>query len=348
MLGIDDHTQRLARVVVEDRTHELVRFCDVSDDEARRLAGMLGSSPTSDWESLLDSSELDVVIVARGSNEEARLEQLRKLIASGVTIVISHPLIDSILGLYELEMIREEAGAVVLPFVSDRWHPAIGRVNELFDPDSQATLGRLEQIVMERTANHLSRDAVRERFLHDVDLLRAIAGEITKVGAMSPGGTESFENLGVQLSGPRGVLIRWSSGHAATNGAAVLTLHGSQGTAVLAMPEDSLPWRLEYDIAGETHQESFEGWSAPAAAIARLERARGGDTPSANLLDSVRALEVAEAVDRSLARGKTVELNVEETSEGDAFRGDDGLAGMRRAGGWICLCLDGLAAGDHQ
>src|SRR5207247_5351900 len=99
-------------------------------------------------------------------------------------------------------------------------------------------LGSLEQVTCERFSAARTRTAVLQCFMEDVALLRMFLGDVTKVGAMaSAQGEAGFANLGVQLTGPSGVLARWSVAPIDDKPGVRLTLVGSQGKVVLRMPE---------------------------------------------------------------------------------------------------------------
>ncbi len=226
--------------------------------------------------------------MARGE-EELRGEQLRKLVQDGVPLLVAHPVLDSMLVYYEVDMIRQESRGVILPYLPARWHPAVVRLVDLAG-GAGSPIGAAQQIVFERTLADRSRPSVLAQFARDVDLLRTVCGELTKVAAMASPGNEGYANLGVQLSGPTGMLVRWSVGPIDPAGPAApaefsgpveraaggtLTLVGSSGKAVLHMPH-SQPWSLETVVGGRTESHSFPDWNPAAEALARFEVALGG------------------------------------------------------------------------
>jgi hypothetical protein len=173
---------------------------------------------------------------------------------------------------------------------------------------------------------------------------------------MAPGDARNedkprFDNLGVQSYGPRGVMLRWSVAPIETWAGARISLSGVEGRAVLEAPSDGRAWRLEIRLrdprTGEPEKtprvEEFPEWEPsglllehfvgeatrrPAAddedqpelarrPAPRTTPARSGPTWA----DATRAAELAEAIDRSIARRRTIEVRVERESEASAFRG---------------------------
>jgi predicted dehydrogenase len=334
LLGADSQTLSLAKAATA-AGHRLRWAYDAGE-----LAGPLKSlAPqitfAQEWESLLLEGFAEAVIVARGDHEE-RADQLRKLAAVGVPMLVSHPVHSSVLLHFELEMLRRDVNGVILPFVVSRWHPAASRLEEMLD---FGELGRLEQIVLERTLPERARADVLAQFAVDADLLRRLAGDLTRLGAMGATGGSGYENLGVQLFGPSGVLVRWSaeSGFGKSGGRLVVT--GSEGRAVLTMPDDTLTWALETagtndNQAGENQSAekqslqgqsvsstSVDGADSPRLAIESLAEAIRGQPPPLEWNDAARAVELAETIDRSLKRGRVIELNLEERSEESEFKG---------------------------
>src|SRR5690606_22582316 len=116
-----------------------------------------------------------------------RGEQLRKLAQAGATLIVSHPVDPSHLLYFELDMIRRESGATMVPLLTGRWHPALEQIaaRAAGQATGQASLGQLEQIVIERQAADRSREAVLAHFARDAELARGLTGELTKVSALA-------------------------------------------------------------------------------------------------------------------------------------------------------------------
>ena len=339
LLGSDADALAVARAVAESTEHELVHICQAGDWAAQLKPHAPQARVSDDWEALLDTHAVGAVIVARGPDEDLRIEQLRKLIATGAALVVSHPLLESVLDYYELEMMRQESGASVLPYAPARWHPGFDGLCSALAADDDGPIGRVEQIIFERAQKTRSKPAVREAFIRDADLLRVLCGELTKLAAMSPQGSQSFENLGIQLSGPGDILARWSIGPVETRPGGVLTLRGAHGQAVLRMPGGDEPWQLELVVGQETRSQSFPAWDPAAAALAHLDKMQRGETVHPDLMDAIRTMELAESIQRSLARGRTVELNVEEQTEHNAFRATMASVGCAALGGVFVMGL---------
>ena len=208
LLGIDADALELAAYVAHSPQHELVWAGEVGPAVAQVRGLAAGVEIGTYWESLLTRSTADAVIVARGTDEELRAEQLRKLVQESVPLVLVHPVHDSMLICYELDMIRRETGCVMLPYVPYRWHAGIERLAAMIALGAKADIGATEQVVVERTMQERTRKLVERQFARDVDVLRGLVGDLTSISALAPGGKEGavYANLGVQLAGESGVL----------------------------------------------------------------------------------------------------------------------------------------------
>jgi predicted dehydrogenase len=327
LLGADDKTLPLVRHALEHGRHEIVLLTEedlagLETDSTRRLRGMLPArTPEMGWESVLAGRLVDAVIVARGEDQELRAEELRKLVQAGVPMLVAHPVLDSMLVYYELDMIRRESGCVIVPNMPWRWHPAAAQLAALIAAGDEPPLGGVGQVVFERALRQRDKAAVAAQFACDVDLIRATFGDITKLSAHgAPADEATYANLGVQMSGPGPIVVRWSVSPVEVAPLGRLTVVGQHGKAVLHMPEAD-PWRLETRCDGQEDSESFLQWNAASAAFDELAAAIEGDPLRADWPQAARAVELAEAIDRSLAKGRTIELHNEEFTDIGTFKG---------------------------
>jgi len=327
LLGADAATVSLVKAAFTDSRFALVGTCELDrcDDPrlVESLSGLLERIRRFDsWEALLDQQQVDAVIVARDADQDRRAEQLRKLIQAGVPVIAAHPVLDSMLVCYELDMIRRETQSVVLPLLADRHHPAIRALAQLAHMGDDSPLGKIEQMTIQRGTSRLSRSEVEQQFARDVDLIRAVAGDMTRLGAMA-GGTEQpdYGSLGVQMSGPLGAVGRWNVLPAPTEQGATIMLVGTKGKAIAHDPADGAPWTLEQTIGGEHKTEHYLHWNPAGAALDQLAAAMCGEETEPNWVDAARSVELTETIARSLTKGRTIELYYEDYTEEGTFKG---------------------------
>jgi predicted dehydrogenase len=323
ILGADRETLAIARSIVSDDAHQLVGCLEIGTGPiaAELIAMRPARGVVDNWEALLDSTWLDAVVVGSDPDEDRRAEQLRKFAQVGIPTLVVHPLFISTLVYYELDMVRREAGAVMLPYLPNRLHPAVDELIHRLASDATGGIGPLEQVSLERQLIDRSPAAVKAQFARDADLLQALTGDLTHLGAMSGGGPTSFESLNVQMSGPSGVLARWSVAPAAAADSGRLVVVAPAGRAVITMPSDGGPWQMELQAGGERADRQWPGtWSPPGASLEQLRAAIAGETVHPDWLDAARSIELTQTIDRSLARGRTIELHHEEYNEAGNFK----------------------------
>ncbi|MGD9722329.1 MAG: Gfo/Idh/MocA family protein [Pirellulales bacterium] len=352
LLGADDTTPAIVRAIAASPRLELAGVCELDpqrDEElGRLLAAQFGRVRLFDrWEALLTREHADAVVVARALDEDYRAEQLRKLIQTGVGVLTAHPVLDSMLLYYELDMIRRDTASVVVPYLPERQHPAVRALQEMAAAPADSPLGKIEQVAFERRAPAADKQSVVAQFARDVDVLRAVAGDMTRLGAMA--GTqhsESYAGLGVQMSGPAGIVVRWSIDPIHGGRGARMTVLGTRGKALVEIAPEGGAWSMEVTHEGGAQTQRYEDWDPAAAALAQLERALAGAAAEPDWVDAARAVELAETIDRSLRKSRTIELYYEDYTEAGTFKGTMTSVGCGLL--LFGLLIMGLVAiGDH-
>lgn len=319
LLGLDDDALALARAAAIDPRFSVALLCGTpaTDDQEQRLVPMADHDPH--WESLLLSKNIDAVVVARSPDRELRAEQLRKLVQAQIPLLVVAPACESIVG-FEVDMIRRDTACLVLPYLPGGKHPALSELKR-FVTAGDTSLGGIEQLVFERQLADRSRQEVLARLAQDAGLARTVVGNLNKVSAMGiAAGEPSLSNLSVNLSGPAGILVRWSVGPVETQAQGRISLVGAAGKAVLTMPADERNWRLEV-FGPSPATRTWDQANGSAAALDELAQALATREAGESWLDACRDMELAETAERSALRGRTIELYQEEHSEAGTFKG---------------------------
>ena len=324
LLGTDDRIDLLV-AAAERLGHTIVAACDLP------TSGSPGW-PLVHWETLLDSASSDGVLVGTAGWNESRAEATRALVQAGRPLLVSHPAELSMLWAWELEMIRQDAGGPLVPVLPDRLHPFVTRLRSVLEAAlaGGGPFGAIESLVLERRMTDRRRDTVLGWLSRDADLIRIAVGEpkrIAALGVAPDAEPTAWNSLTVGLTGPASVPVRWQVSGAGTPGLD-LTVHCEQAAVELTIPDDwSQPWRWR-----EPGQPAEEAWFDRAGAMIQLFSGRlkpddEGDVPPAVWSDAARAIEVADTVPRSLAKGRAVDLHQEEFSDMGTFRGTMASAG---------------------
>ena len=351
LLGLDETTLALSRAAQESGLDEIVMLCDV-EEHAQTLTGAAGLRPQS-WEALLTGAAsggpfFDAVVVSRDvADDDRRLEQLRKLVQDGVPMLVAHPIHTSMLAYYELDMIRRETDCIVVPDLPARRHPLAVRLKEMMDVPSESVAAASDQIVFERALSDRSKANVLTEFVRDVDLLRFFGGDVAQLGAMgSPGTTAggepaAYNNLAVQMTGSENRLLRWWVVPTDEFSGGRLTVTGLRGKATLTMPPEPAVWRLELRTDGQPTVTEAPPWDPYRAALDELRGTLADRQAPSRWPDAARAVELAETIDRSLAKGRTIDLYEQEYSPSATFKGI--MSGVGCA--LLLLALAGMVIG---
>jgi hypothetical protein len=106
----------------------------------------------------------------------------------------------------------------------------------------------------------------------------------------------------------------------------VLTVVGQRGKATLHMPAAD-DWRLVIQ-SDEPAEAKYPPSFDPQGLLRRLSHTGADESSEKSLwIDACRDQEAAETVDRSLLRGRTIELYGEEHTEADSFKGVMSMGG---------------------
>ncbi len=273
-----------------------------------------------DFDDAIATAGVEAVVV--GGGLEVRGEWLRRAAAEGLPTICLHPPGDDSEPYYQVALSRDETGAVIVPDLPLRLHPGGAALRRALQAEE---LGPFRGLRHEAPAVSRDGDLVRHAFPRMVDVVRALLGEIAALTATGdPPGDRPDESLVVQLRGPQSrraeVRLGTDPGEPSR-----LVVVGAEGSLALEYdPDLALPARLVHRPAsGPERVEELGPWDPHAAILDVLARALDHrDAPiHPDLLDGTRAMELAEAVARSLRRGRTVDLHYEEISEEASFKG---------------------------
>ena len=321
ILGIDFAIARMVAAAA-DRGDTITVACEIAPSADPLIPSAV---PRESWQALLDPRSCDVVLVGGQGWSEGRADAVRSLVQAGRTLLLSHPLVLSMLWCYELDMIRADSGACLVPFLPDRLHPYIARLRQHIESGLAGTdpLGPVEHVAMERRLADRSRDAVLGALAADVDLVRVLVGDPTQLSTLGGAAADAAWNtLAVGFSGPALVPVRWQVVRGGPPDGLRITLSHTHGTTAVDIPASP----------GEPGVRAAWTWSGPPAESLPFDGARvmldllhgprdDGVVPPATWPDAARAVELAETVPRSLAKGRAIDLHQEEFSELGTFRG---------------------------
>lgn len=348
LLGCDEEILEFAKQVEEAGEHRIVgALCDSS--WVTRLGAACSSvRRLPSWDSLLAGNDIDVVVVARKLDPqddfdpaEVRADQLRKLTQVGRTILLFPWSCPSIIS-FELEMIRQDTGCILAPYAPEWFHPAITDLKTFLtqngDP-GESEIGVIEQLIVDRPLSDRSREAVLAAFCRDAAWIRKLVGEAISISATSPirdrvdekSTEESFSGVNVTYVGREPFGVRWLVS-APSSQQFEVNLIGSSGRRTITANEEG--WILRDEHAAVIKE--YPTWN-PTVAILEDLRARIAKKAKGELdwIGACHDADATDAIERSLQRGRKIELYTTAPSEPATFKG------IMSAGGCFLL-LGGL------
>jgi predicted dehydrogenase len=288
----------------------------------------------SEWESILDGETVDVVIFAEPTAPfldlpERRVEQLKKAAGAGLDLVLFHPACDGLLG-YELEMARSTNRRRIITACPEAEHPIFRMLaNRIANGD----LRKIDQVIVDRAGLAADRQSILTIFVKDATLLRTLFGTPSKLNANGPSPeSENWSNLAVLLTTADGPKIRWNLDPTESFHGLRMTIIAANGRALVTLDADGVEGKLTIGERGEqanTNSDwAYEIWAKLAAP---REEEFAEEDPV--WLAACRDLDLAAALQRSIARGRVVELKVDRATEAANFKGV--------MSAWGCLLLLG-------
>lgn len=299
-----------ARALIHHPEHRLVAACPGFKDWPDLPGGH-------DLNAALAIAEVDAVIV--GGGPELRGEALRRAAGEGLAIIALHPPGPNTDPYYHVALSRQETGALVVPDLPARLHPGVAALDKAMHdgPPGSGRVVRLDAWTAPEDGDLVGTVTPRQ-----IDAVRALIGEIEAVTATgTPPGDRPTERLVIHLRGSRGrtAEIRLETGPPEPTRLAVSSSPGS--TTLEFDPAFLGSSRLVRRSPGEADVVTeIAPWNPKDAILHALSEAVAGREFSPNLLDGTRAMEVTEAVGRSLRRGRTIDLDYEEMSEAGNFK----------------------------
>ncbi len=310
------------------------RECQTLAQAAKAVGHQVVPDPGEQWQTLLeqDASEsggVDAVILGRDTASDMdtagdlRGQQLNQLTRSGMPVLTSFPLVDSVLTYYEIDMARGESHAVLQhynPLVEQQ--PTISECAQWI-AEGHPDLGAVEQVVWERPLAERTRERVLWHFARDVELLSLVAGSLNRLGALgSPDEAATYAGLSVQLLGKRGVPVRWQVGPVEESTQSTLVLVAQRGKVCIEFDEAGSAVKRAISRKGESVAEVPTAVDSAGERIARFVAAvEAGQGSASTWAQALAAMELTDTIEISLRRGRMIEVHQQQLTEQMAFKG---------------------------
>ncbi len=318
LLGSGSDALKIVAALRQSGQHEIVAHFEAPDLEPDQTSSPGLAEDQNSWESLLCGTSADALIVGNTLEPEQRADQLRKLVQASVPMILVHPACEAIIG-YELDMIGRDTGCIMIPYCPGISHPLLASLAQVARGESP--MGKVEQLVFARQMDKRQRQEVLTQFARDALLIRRVVGEITQLCALGPKHTEAvYSSLSVHMSAADQTLVRWSVAPCDDEPRADVHLVGAHGRATAEMKAGESRWR--WNIPGvDTPGQDCSSWDEPRVVLDQLVAAMASVPARPSWDEACRAVELAESIDISLRRQRTIQLHHEEHTEEHTFKG---------------------------
>lgn len=348
LLGADRESLALASAAIAGG-HEVSWQGDLADAPRDQHAWLTDADQGERWEDLFDPAVADAVIVGRGAaNQDLRARQVLELVKLGRPLLAVHPLFDSVLTYFEVDLARGESGAVLEHF-NPLAESAVAGALEHWVSESHPALGDVEQVTVTRTLVDRSHSNVLWHFARDVELLDGIAGPLDQLGAHAAGraregdaaiGQADYSALSVQLSGPRPIPVRWAVEPLTTQPELRLTLICEHGRIHASFAEDARSVTLtQQETGGEPTTLDAGAYDAAPAAIERFAAQVAAATGATTWPVALRSMELVDTIEIALRRGRMIDVHRQQLTEQLAFKGTMAAAGCAVIGAVVPATL---------
>lgn len=284
-------------------------------------------SELTSWTDLLGHSSVNVVAVAAGAFPE-RATALRQLIDYGMPLVLEVPDFDPIFDC-ELAMIQAERKAVLAPYFPAALHPWVAQLRDWIADPSRSPVGAIDQVSIERIGMPEGRRTAVDAFAGDAIILRRLLGQFRQLQAMEGAGEGRGEMASVHVRSAMGPMARWSliSADAASTGR--LVARGTEGSLRIDMQQRLSDWTAGVEWYRSVDAErsrtvdwaKVDGWSGHLASWEQVQSALAGRTIDFTWEDAYRSAELADLMELSGRRGKTLDIHNQQVTERETFKG---------------------------
>ncbi len=169
---------------------QVVAVADVSEAHAKRVAGPVGARAVTEWRTLLDAADIDVVVIS--TPLPLHEEMAAAALEAGKHVLIEKPLANTLEGCRRLVDLSRTTGRALGVGFNHRFYPSVKFLTQVIE---EGTLGELDHV--RAYGGHDGLPSLKEEWMyeypaagggamwdvgiHITDLVRYIAGELTEV-----------------------------------------------------------------------------------------------------------------------------------------------------------------------
>lgn len=329
-IGNDPWSSAFVDALLRRRDARLLAYIPVESDTLPALPAGVPILARLEDVSAVSDAEFWVL----GGDLAGRADRLKYILRlDPIDLVLSMPLADKPDIYYELSLVQSETRIRVLPLAPEADHPAIDRVGELL---LERKLGGVRWLEWTQPVGDGEKGAYR--FLGGWGWVRELLGEIETISATGSSPEADRARQVVATGRARTDLVvtaRWLAG-----GPTRLEIQADEGLVRCDFPEGVAgPVRVEL---GDDRVETIAVDPPATRWLARWDKMRLAEEDLEPWRAATRSIELAEAVERSLQKGRAVDLTYDEVTEEASFKSVMTMIGCSLV--WLTLLVAILAA----
>ena len=307
VIGVGFWGRNHARVYMEIPEAELIGVCDIDAKRAKETAEKYGVEAYTDSKKLLKRSDVDAVSICTWTTTHAK-ETIRALKA-GKNVLVEKPIASTVREAKQIVKMAENERLILMTGFIERFNPGVERVIKTIE---EGSIGDIVSATSRRVSEWPERvgdvGVVKDSAIHDIDMMRYIFDEdpktvFAKTGKLRHKRFEDYAQIMLTFSHGKTAFIEanWLTPYKVRK----LIITGNKGIVTLDY--------LSQEIVIETEEKTFiprYKWEEPLKRELKhfVECVRKNKQPLASGLDGLKALIICEAVLKSAAKGKSVNL----------------------------------------
>jgi len=307
VIGVGFWGRNHARVYMEIPEAELIGVCDIDAKRAKETAEKYGVEAYTDSRKLLKRNDVDAVSICTWTTTHAK-ETIRALKA-GKNVLVEKPIASTVREAKQIVKMAENERLILMTGFIERFNPGVERVIKTIE---EGSIGDIVSATSRRVSEWPERvgdvGVVKDSAIHDIDMMRYIFDEdpktvFAKTGKLRHKRFEDYAQIMLTFSHGKTAFIEanWLTPYKVRK----LIITGNKGIVNLDY--------LSQEIVIETEEKTFiprYKWEEPLKRELKhfVECVRKNKQPLASGLDGLKALIICEAVLKSAAKGKSVNL----------------------------------------
>ena len=305
VIGVGAWGKNHARVYRELDNANLIAVCDINAERAKYFAEKFNCAWTTDYEELLNNPLIEAISVCTPTT--THYEVASEALEHGKHVLVEKPMCGDVLKAKELVKKAQRKGVILSVGFIERFNPGVKRVKELIE---KGEIGEIVLITSRRLTRWPERitdvGVVKDTAIHDIDLFRYLSeDQVTEVFAIGGSIRHKLEDYVQALIRAKNCTGFIEANWLTPRKVRKLIVTGVDGIIHL----DYLTQEVLIEKTDGVYSPAFR-WIEPLKIEleAFINAVAGKSEIEVTGQDGVLALEIAEAIIKSMKEGRSIRL----------------------------------------